>query len=161
MKKITIISLIAAALMLTSCTAPGDIYPKDIYCHGDTDIAATTDVVSCGGDTDDAVTIDAYAASVHVSHALMGQLTESDVGGGAVDALMEWYNGLSLEHVAFDEGKSPGDEEGGEAFWFESDDGSFPEFSYIISGPDRHYVTKDSEWYRVKAPSRPPVGDTK
>ena len=160
MNKITIISLLTSALVLTSCTAPGDIYRKDIYCYGDTDTDVTTDVVFCGGDTS-AVTIDAYAASVHVSHALMGQLTESDVGGGAVDALMEWYNGLSLEHVAFDEGKSPGDEEGGEAFWFESDDGSFPEFSYIISGPDRHYVTKDSEWYRVKAPSRPPVGDTK
>lgn len=160
MKKITIIALLAATLMFTSCTAHGDIYPKDIYCHGDTDTAATTGVVYCGGDTS-AVTIDAYTSSVHVSHALMGQLTEFDVGGGAVDALREWCNGLSLEHVTFDEGKSPGDEEGGESFWFESGDGSFPEFSYIISGPERHYVTKDGEWYRVKDPSRPPIDGTK
>ena len=161
MKKFTIISLLTSALMLTSCTAPGDIYPKDIYCHGDTDVDVTTGVVSCGGDTSYAVTIDAYAASVHVSHALMGQLTEFDVGGGAVDSLREWCDGLSLEHVTFDEGKSPGDEDGGESFLFKSGDGSFPEFSYIISGPERHYVTKGGEWYRVKDPSRPPVGDTK
>ncbi len=160
MKKFTIIALLAAAFMLTSCTAPKDIFPKDIYCHGDTDVAATTGVIYCGGDTS-AVTIDACTSSVHVSHALMGQFTEFDVGGGAVDALMEWYSGLSLEHVAFDEGKSPGDEDGGESFLFKSGDGSFPEFSYIISGPERHYVTKGGEWYRVKDPSRPPVGDTK
>ena len=160
MKKFTIIALLAAAFMLTSCTAPKDIFPKDIYCHGDTDVAATTGVIYCGVDTS-AVTIDAYASTVHVSHVLMGQLTEFDVGGGAVDSLREWCDGLSLEHVTFDEGKSPGDEDGGESFLFKSDDGSFPEFSYIISGPDRHYVTKDDEWYRVKDPSRPPVSDTK
>ena len=147
MKQLSIISLLAAALILTSCSARTNISRcGDILCHGDTYTA---------------ITADAGVRSVHVSHALSGHFSEFDAVGGELNALTEWLDGLLLTRVTFDDGASPADNDGGEAFWFESEDGSFPEFSYIISGPDIHYVAKDGEWYRVHNPSPPPVGDKK
>ena len=94
---------------------------------------------------------------VKITHVLMGELTEWNIEGDGIDALRLWANGLEYELREFEEGNTPGDGEGQEAYWFELTGGDYPGFDYIICGPDDCYLLIENNWYAVKNPSDPPV----
>ncbi len=94
---------------------------------------------------------------VKITHVLMGQLTEWSIEGDDIEALRIWANGLKYELREFEEGNTPGDGDGQEAYWFELTGGDYPGFDYIICGPDDCYLLIESDWYVVNNPSDPPV----
>lgn len=69
-----------------------------------------------------------------------------------------WVKALSLEHEAFEEGNSPGDNDGGSVYNFTVNNGESA-FSYVMSGENRYIVFND-EWYKVSNPSDPLVGNS-
>lgn len=92
---------------------------------------------------------------VNITHVLAGQSTEWSVEGDDIEALRRWANGLAYERCDFDEGDTPGDAEGQEAYWFELTGGERPGFDYVICGPDDCYLLIEDDWYAVKNPSDP------
>lgn len=65
-----------------------------------------------------------------------------------------WVEGLSLEKQAFEEGNSPGDADGGEAYSFLLNAGE-KEWSYILTG--KEYILLDEEWYLITNPAKLPL----
>lgn len=96
-------------------------------------------------------------AEVKITHVLMGQATEWSVEGDDVDALRTWANGLAYELREFEEGNTPGDEDGQEVYCFALNGEDGPELDYIICGSGDCYLLMESDWYAVKNPSPPPV----
>ena len=94
---------------------------------------------------------------VEVTHIISGTMSQWTVGSDTLEPLKNWMLGLNSTLVRFEEGRSPGDEEGGEVYWFDGTDADHPGFSYIINGPDRCYLLIDGTWYSVSNPSNPPV----
>ena len=96
---------------------------------------------------------------VNITHILAGQLTEWSIEGDDVETLRLWANGLEYELREFEEGNTPGDGDGQEAYWFELTGGNYPGFDYIICGPDDCYLLMEDSWYVVSNPSAPDFFD--
>lgn len=92
---------------------------------------------------------------VRVTHILAGQETDRSVEGDDLEALRAWANGLSYEKREFEEGHTPGDAEGQEAYLFELTSGDDSGFDYVICGPDDCYLLIGDTWYAVSNPSDP------
>lgn len=95
--------------------------------------------------------------TVSVSHIVSGQMTEWVISGEAVEAFRTWINGLECRREQFEDGNTPGDMDGGEAYGFVFAGENKSEFSYIINGPNDCYLLMEGEWYSVRNPSDPPV----
>ena len=76
-------------------------------------------------------------ASVDVAHYLSGQTVQWVVEG--------------------EEGQSPGDCEGGEAYDFILTEEGNPGFCYVINGREDCYLLIEGYWFSVKNPSNPPI----
>lgn len=111
--------------------------------------------------TEDAATSAAYigddVTGIKITHVLMGQLTEWNIEGDDIEALRAWSNGLECEPCEFEEGNTPGDGDGQETYWFELTGGEYPDFDYVICGPNDCYLFVENNWYIVNNPSDPPV----
>lgn len=125
-------------------------------------------MVGCTGKTDPSSDNDRHGrpisawigddvTEVKITHILMGQSTEWSIEGDDIQTLQAWANGLEYEIGEFDEGDTPGDQNGGEIFSFELVGGAYPGFGYIINGPDACYLLIEGCWYIVNNPSDPPV----
>lgn len=93
---------------------------------------------------------------VKVEHVHCAGITELTLSETEKAVLSEWLGGLKYEHRWFPEGEAPGDSDGGEAYWFTFSDG---ELSYVDNGGDGCYLLFGSEWYAVRNPSDPPLGE--
>ena len=92
-----------------------------------------------------------------VSHTVAGETVSWTVAGEGLDALRTWADGLELARAAFELGGTPGDREGGESWTVAPLQGEDPGFSYVICGPEEHWVLLEGEWYAVREPSAPPL----
>jgi len=86
-----------------------------------------------------------------------GTTTELIVSGDELENIKEWISGLQYEEVAFEQGQTPGDNDGGEVYDFVISSEDTINFSYIINGETENYFLVDNTWFAVKNPSRPPV----
>lgn len=94
---------------------------------------------------------------VETTHILSGTESQWTVDGDELETLKNWILSLNYSMVQFEDGNSPGDENGGEVYSFNMTDINHPGFSYVINGPDRCYLLMDGNWYSVSNPSNPPV----
>lgn len=95
--------------------------------------------------------------TVNISHHIEGQTAQWAAEGEEVDSLRDWAAKLEYELLEFEEGRSPGDSDGGEVYDFVLTEGGFPGFSYVINGPDDCYLLIEGYWFSVRNPSDPPV----
>ena len=120
-------------------------------------------IVGCGRAEPDseisALKISDDITKVNVVHMDCGGIIQWVAEGSEIDELRNWVNGLEYALFEYEEGKSPGDGEGGEVYRFTYDEGSDLEFSYVINGPDKCYLLIEDCWYVVKNPSRPPISN--
>lgn len=90
---------------------------------------------------------------VTVIHHLSGQTDEWTIEGDELENWKAWLGGLSAQRKEFEEGRTPGDVDGGEVYTF--DINGEPDISYIINGDDDCYLLFSSEWYAVSNPTDP------
>lgn len=98
-----------------------------------------------------------YVTAVDITHHIAGKTTQWVATGAEIESLRVWLSELKYELVEFEDGQSPGDNDGGETFDFSLTEGDYPGFSYIINGTDDCYLLIESYWYSVANPSIPPV----
>lgn len=94
---------------------------------------------------------------VGITHIISGTESQWTVDSNELETLKNWILGLNYSMVQFEEGNSPGDEDGGEVYGFDMTDVDYLSFSYVINGSDRCYLLMDGNWYSVSNPSNPPV----
>ena len=78
-----------------------------------------------------------------MTHTLAGESHSQVLEGDACQGLVAWIAQLEFQPVAFAQGASPGDAEGGEV--------------YGITG-DAAFILADGAWYGVQDPPPPPAG---
>lgn len=125
-------------------------------------IAAMLSLAGCGQSNPalgsaPAISISDSATEIEVTHIISGAESQWTVKSDELEPLKNWISGLNYRMVQFEEGQSPGDEAGGEAYGFDMTDVDHPGFSYVINGPDRCYLLMDGNWYSVSNPSNPPI----
>lgn len=127
-------------------------------------ITCILSLIGCTGNTDSdrhESPLSAYigddVTEVKITHIFMGQLTEWSIKGDDIQSLQIWANGLECEIGEFEEGDTPGNQNGGEIFSFELVGGIYSGFDYIINGPDTCYLLIEGTWYIVNNPSDPPI----
>jgi len=104
--------------------------------------------------------LDGNVTRVEVTHSVYGKDTTWTVEEEeTLERLREWAGGLDYVPYEYEEGESPGDLAGGEAYAFAVTGAEFPGFSYVFCGPDDCYLYVGGEWYSVSNPSDPPVGE--
>ena len=108
-----------------------------------------------------AVPVSAYigdeANAVSITHHLCGQASQWTAEGEALERLRAWAAGLTYRRLKYEEGHSPGDVNGGEAYDFVVPEGDCPGFVYVINGADDCYLLIEGCWYVVDNPSAPPI----
>lgn len=108
--------------------------------------------------SDNLISIADSVTEVEITHVISGAESQWTVNSDdELESLKNWILGLNYSMVQFEEGHSPGDECGGEAYRFDMADVDPPGFCYVINGPDRCYLLMDGNWYSVSNPSNPPV----
>ena len=70
-----------------------------------------------------------------------------------------WTNSIKTQNIEFEDGKTPGDYEGGEVYSVTISQGDYPGFTCIISGENEYYFLVEGHWYLVTNPS--PIPFTK
>ena len=95
--------------------------------------------------------------TVEIKYYSGGTTTEWIVSGDELENIKEWISGLQYEEVEFEQGHTPGDNDGGEVYDFVLSDEDDTNFSYIVNGETESYFLVDSTWFAVKNPSKPPV----
>ena len=101
--------------------------------------------------------IDDTVKDLTIVHSVGGTLTEWQVDGEALKGLRDWSVKRSYQAVDFEDGQTPGDSNGNESYHFFMPGDTLPDFSYIISGEDKHYLLVEGNWYSVSNPAIPPV----
>lgn len=119
-------------------------------------------LAACGtsasnADSDNLLSASDSAARIEITHVIGGAESLWTVDSDELETLKDWISGLDYRMVRFEDGNSPGDEDGGEVYRFAMPDIDHPGFSYVINGPDRCYLLMDGNWYSVSHPSNPPV----
>ena len=116
-------------------------------------------VVSCGYNPKKPVAghIDQNVTKIDITHCVGVEITEWSVEGKEIEALREWLDKLAYTLVEVEEGKTPGDNNGGEVYNFDLIGGVWPNFSYVINGKDDCYILFEGNWFVVTNPSNPPV----
>lgn len=94
---------------------------------------------------------------LYMTHTLGGASHSQVLEGDACQGLVAWIAQLEFQPVAFAQGASPGDAEGGEVYDIALEQGGASCFSYVITG-DAAYILADGAWYAVQDPSPPPAG---
>lgn len=108
--------------------------------------------------SDNLIFIADSVTEIEITHIISGTESQWTVNSDdELEALKNWITGLNYSMVQFEEGHSPGDESGGEAYSFTMTGADHPVFSYVINGADRCYLLMDGNWYLVSNPSAPPV----
>lgn len=103
--------------------------------------------------------LDGEVTGVEVTHSVYGKDTTWTIEEEeTLKRLREWAGELDYVPYEFEEGESPSDMAGGEAYAFAVTGAEFPGFSYVILGPEECYLYVD-DWYFVNNPSDPPVGE--
>lgn len=106
----------------------------------------------------DLIVIPDTADTVYITHFSCEGIKEWTAEGEDAARLRTWVKGLSYKPIAFEEGHTPGDADGGEVYIFsftsEIDNGAF---SYHIGGPKNCYLFAGNDWYIVQNPADPPV----
>lgn len=97
--------------------------------------------------------------SVEVTHISMGDTVTWTVKGEELDELRNWTNSIKTQNIEFEDGKTPGDYEGGEVYSVTISQGDYPGFTCIISGENEYYFLVEGHWYLVTNPS--PIPFTK
>lgn len=95
---------------------------------------------------------------LYITHFRSGGSHSWVLEGDACQEFTAWIAQLEFQPVAFEEGASPGDSEGGEVYDIALEQGGASCFSYVIAG-DAVYLLVDGDWYAVQNPSPPPAGD--
>lgn len=98
---------------------------------------------------------------IKIVHYTGGSTVEWTVENEQADLLRNWASELECELLAFEEGQSPGDSDGGEVYTFSPAEDGHPDFSYVINGTDNCYLSADGNWYSVSNPSNPPLTEPK
>lgn len=101
--------------------------------------------------------IDQNVTKIDITHRVGVEITEWSVEGKEIEALREWSDKLAYTLVEVEEGKTPGDNNGGEVYNFAFTGGVWPNFSYVINGKDDCYILFEGNWFVVTNPSNPPV----
>lgn len=116
-------------------------------------------VVSCGYNPKKPVAghIDQNVTKIDITHRVGVEIAEWSVEGKEIEALREWLDKLAYTLVEVEEGKTPGDNNGGEVYNFDLIGGVWPNFSYVINGKDDCYILFEGNWFVVTNPSNPPV----
>lgn len=115
-------------------------------------------LAACGNQTTSVTfSITDDVTEANVTHILSGQTSEGSIRGTDLQLLKEWVSGLQCEQKDFEQGSTPGDTEGGEAYSFTFNEKPDLNFSYVINGENDCYVVFGSTWYSVSNPSVPPV----
>jgi len=95
---------------------------------------------------------------VDITHRIGSETANWSIEGTEIDPLREWFNDLSYSHIAFEEGHSPGDSNGGEVYTFAFTGGEWSGFSYVINGENDCYILNpEGNWFSVTDPTAPPV----
>ena len=94
---------------------------------------------------------------VNITHIISGTESQWTVNSDELETLKNWILELNYSMVQFEDGHSPGDEDGGEAYEFDMAGTDHSGFSYVMNGPNRCYLLMDGNWYSVSNPSDPPV----
>ena len=97
--------------------------------------------------------------NVNVEHYVGGEITQWIAEGAEVDKLRNWFNGLEYTLFEYEEGKNPGDGEGGEFYSFTFAEEDISGFSYVINGSEDCYLLMEGCWYLVKNPLQPPISN--
>jgi hypothetical protein len=115
-------------------------------------------LTACGNSTSSATfAIPDDVTEANVIHVLSGQVSEGSIRGNDLLLLKEWVSGLECEQKDYEQGNTPGDTEGGEAYSFTFNGKPDLDFSYVINGENDCYLLFGSTWYSVSNPSVPPV----
>ena len=114
-------------------------------------------LAGCRGEAPAEALIGGDVTEAEVSHTVAGETVSWTVAGEELDALRTWADSLELARAAFEQGGTPGDREGGESWTVAPLQGEGPGFSYVICGPEEHWVLLEGEWYAVREPSAPPL----
>ena len=93
--------------------------------------------------------------SVELSIAYNTELKTQTLTQTEIEELSAWVSQLSLTHRSFQEGKTPGDGEGGLAYWFNFNDDAMY-FSWVDIGRAQ-YIIYSGEWYEINNTSEPPL----
>lgn len=113
---------------------------------------------ACGNPTTSVIfSIPDDVTEANVTHVLSGQVSKWSVSRNDLLLLKEWVSGLQCEQKDFEQGNTPGDTEGGEAYSFTFNGKPELDFSYVINGENDCYLLFGSTWYSVPNPSVPPV----
>ena len=124
-------------------------------------LAFTFSLVGCKQKSGPGRPITAYignsVTSVDITHHVGGETVQWIAQGEDVDSLRDWASKLEYEIIEFENGKSPGDSDGGEVYNFVLTEGGYPGFSYVINGTEDCYLLIEGYWFSVKNPSEPPV----
>ena len=116
---------------------------------------------SCGWNSPKAVAtvFSENITKVDITHRIGPKTTDWSIDGTEINTLREWFNKLSYSHIAFEEGRAPGDLDGIEVYTFAFTGGEWLGFSYFINGEDNCYIlSPEGNWFSVANPSNPPVG---
>ncbi len=116
---------------------------------------------SCGWNSQKniATNISGDVTKIDITHRIGGETTNWSVGETEIDLLREWLDDLSYKHIEVEEGRSPGDSNGGEVYSFVFTGGEWPGFSYVINGESDCYILSEGNWFYVANPSKPPVSE--
>ena len=124
-------------------------------------LAFTFSLVGCKQKSGPGRPITAYignsVTSVDITHHVGGETVQWIAQGEDVDSLRDWASKLEYEIIEFENGKSPGDSDGGEVYNFVLTEGGYPGFSYVINGTEDCYLLIEGYWFSVKNPSDPPI----
>ena len=89
---------------------------------------------------------------VTVAHHLSGETDEWTIEGDALENWKSWLDSLSAQQKSFEEGRTPGDVDGGEVYTFDINSGE-QDVSYVINGDEDHYLMFSDEWYVISNPA--------
>ena len=124
-------------------------------------LAFTFSLVGCNQKSGPGRPITAYignsVTSVDITHHVGGETVQWIAQGEDVDSLRDWASKLEYEIIEFEDGQSPGDNDGGEVYDFVLTEGGYPGFSYVINGTEDCYLLIEGYWFSVKNPSDPPI----
>lgn len=101
--------------------------------------------------------IDEDVQDITIVHAVGRTQTEWQVTGETLKDLRDWSIKREYQSVDFEDGQTPGDNNGNESYHFFMTGDTLPYFSYIINGEDKHYLLVEGNWYSVSNPAIPPV----
>lgn len=92
---------------------------------------------------------------LYLTHTLAGESHSQVLEGDACRELVAWIAQLDFQPVAFAQGASPGDAEGGEVYDIALEQGGASCFSYVITG-DAAFFWRMGPGMPSRIPPRPP-----